>query len=107
MYYMPAICCYSMILTVYAPSRRAASARRRPSPHRRLGRGDGRYYVPYTALTMELSDLPVERDIATTWRMYAPPSPLPKPPLRPALAVSAEPPLRVGRMDVAGRWRCS
>ena len=63
--------------------------------------------MPYTALTMELSDLPVERDIATTWRMYAMPSPLPKPPLRPALAVSAEPPLRVGRMDVAGRWRCS
>ena len=49
---------------------------------------------------MELSDLPVERDIATTWRMYAPPSPLPKPPLRPALAVSAEPLLRVRR------WIC-
>ena len=48
---------------------------------------------------MELSDLPVERDIATTWRMYAPPSPLPKPP-GPASAVSAEPLLRVGR------WIC-
>ncbi len=42
-FYMPAICLYTMLLTVY--------------------------YVPYTTVIMELSDDPAERDTATTWRM--------------------------------------
>jgi hypothetical protein len=45
-FYMPAICLYTMLLTVY--------------------------YVPYTTVIMELSDDPAERDTATTWRMWVP-----------------------------------
>ena len=47
-FYMPAICSYTMLLTVY--------------------------YVPYTTIIMELSDDPAERDTATTWRMCDKPS---------------------------------
>lgn len=43
-FYMPVICLYTMLLTVY--------------------------YVPYTTIIMELSDDPAERDTATTWRMW-------------------------------------
>ena len=106
MYYMPAICCYSMILTVYAPRPLAASAPPPPIASPAAFVLGGWQVLRAVHSADDGAERPARRARHRNHVAHVPnPSLLPKPPLRPVLAVSAEPLLRAGR--VAGRWRCS